>query len=538
MALWNLTDKTILIVDDFPEMRSLMRSMVIAFGARRIELASKGEEAINAMESGRFDIVLCDYNLGDGKDGQQVLEEAKHRDLLPGSTAFVMVTAESTSQMVLGALEYQPDGYIAKPVTKTVLQARLKKLLEKKASLSDVNSALDAKQYGKVIERCDRHIAGGSKYRLELLRIKSDALIKSGSYEQAITLCEAIIAERELSWAMFDLGRAHYHQQRYSEAADIISCVIESNSSFVSAYDWLAKIHEQLGDPVRAQSTLMAAVGKSPKSILRQRALADLADRNKDYEVTQKARRTVIRVGKGSVLRQPGDYTGLARALVKNGSAKDALKIVESIKYEFRGDSRAELEAAVATSNVFIALGQKEKSKEMLEKAIDLASTNHDLVSADVEIDLAEACLAHDRTDDAHHLIRNVVKNNHDNEEVLEKITRIYQDTGAQQEIEELIDKTRKEVVLINNKGVKLLKEGKIEESIELFSRAARGMPHNPIINLNAAQSLVRMMKESQPTKSMLDETFTYIRAVGNSDMHRDRLNRLVSACRELSACL
>ena len=88
MALWTLTDKTILIVDDFAEMRSLMRSMVAAFGARHIEVAANGEDAVAALESRRFDIILCDYNLGDGKDGQQVLEEAHHRNLLPCSTTF------------------------------------------------------------------------------------------------------------------------------------------------------------------------------------------------------------------------------------------------------------------------------------------------------------------------------------------------------------------------------------------------------------------------------------------------------------------
>jgi len=538
MALWNLTDKTILIVDDFPEMRSLMRSMVTAFGAQHIEMANNGEEAINAMEVRRFDIVLCDYNLGEGKDGQQVLEEAKYRDLLPYSTTFVLVTAESTSQMVMGALEYQPDGYIAKPVTKTVLQARLKKLLDKKDSLRDINSALDLKQYDTVIERCNQYIENESKYRFELLKIKSDVLIKTGAYDQAITLCEAIVAERELPWAMFDLGRAHYYRKQYSEAADIMSRVIEVNSSFVSAYDWLAKIQERSGDAIRAQSTLMEAAGKSPKSILRQRALADLADRNKDYEVTEKACKAAIRVGKGSVLRLPSDYTGLARVLVKNDSAKDALKIVESIKYEFRDNPLAELEAAVAGSNVLTALGHDEKSREALDKAVDLASNHPDLISADVGIDLAQACLAHNREEEASQFIHNVVKNNHDNEEVLGKITRVYQDAGALQEIEKLIDETRAEVVQINNEGVRLLKEGKIKESIALFSKAAKGMPHNPIINLNAAQSLIKMMKDSQPTKSGLDETLSYIQAVGNNDAHQERQCRLLAACRELSACL
>jgi len=538
MALWNLAKKKILIVDDFPEMRSLLRSMVTAYGATDIEQAVNGEEAVRVMASGRFDIVLCDYNLGDGKDGQQVLEEAKYRGLLPGSTCFVMVTAESTSQMVMGALEYQPDGYISKPVTKVVLQARLKKLLEKKDSFREISKLLDRKQYDKVAELCDRYIENGSKYRTELLKIKSDVLIKTGAYDRAMELCTGVVAERELAWAMFDIGRVRYHRQQYRQAVESFSAIIAHNSAYVAAYDWLARAQERLGDSVSAQTTLVEAIGRSSKSLLRLRALADVAEKNEDYEVTETARRKAIRVGKASVLRQPADYRKLAKTLVRNNSAKDALKVVESIRYEFRDDPQAELEAATVHSHIYSALGNDKASGEMLEKAVELAAGNPGLVSADVGIDLAQACLAHGRKAEANDFIRSVVKNHHDNEDILGRITRLYGEVGERQEVEALIENTRSEIVKINNDGVKLLKDGKVQESIELFTRAARGMPQNPIINLNAAQSLIRKMKQSRPTSDSLDEALSYIRAAGNSDAHQERQSRLLAECRELSACL
>jgi CheY-like chemotaxis protein len=538
MALWSLTDKRILIVDDFPEMRSLMRSMVTAFGAQQVHLAVDGEEAVDAMAARRFDIVLCDYNLGDGKDGQQVLEEASHRGLLSRSTVFVMVTAENTSQMVMGALEHQPDGYIAKPVTKTVLQTRLQKLLNKKDTLSDINQALDRKQFEKAIERCDAHIAADSKYRFELLKIKSDVLIKTADYDGAAALCEAVLAERELPWALFDMGRIHYHRSRYDDAAEVFSRVIAINNAFVSAYDWLAKTQEQLGDHTSVQRTLMDAVEKSSKSLLRLRALAAAADRNEDGAVTEQARRKAIRVGKGSVLRRPSDYTGLARTLLKNSSGKDALKTIDAIKYEFRDNPQAELEAAAVGSTIHAALGNDKPGKVAIEKAIELATRHPELLNADGGVDLVQACLAHDRKQEAIEFVRNIVRNNHDDEAVLGRISDLYEDTGALGEISGVIENTRKEIVRINNEGVKLLKDGRIRESIELFAEAAKGMPRNPIINLNAAQSLITMMKTSQPTRSALEETLSYIRAANDCETHRERQSRLLAVCRELSACL
>jgi hypothetical protein len=57
---------------------------------------------------------------------------------------------------------------------------------------------------------------------------------------------------------------------------------------------------------------------------------------------------------------------------------------------------------------------------------------------------------------------------------------------------------TKKEVVNINNDGARLLKEGKLEESIELFMKAARAMPGNIIVNINAAYSIMMQMQKPE----------------------------------------
>ncbi len=57
------------------------------------------KDAINAMakiKSQHYDVILCDYNLGEGQNGQQFLEEAKSRNLLHYGTIFIMITAENT----------------------------------------------------------------------------------------------------------------------------------------------------------------------------------------------------------------------------------------------------------------------------------------------------------------------------------------------------------------------------------------------------------------------------------------------------------
>ena len=54
--LWTLKGKKILTVDDFPGMRSMLRSMLTAYGADNITEASNGEEAVSQLASNSFDI--------------------------------------------------------------------------------------------------------------------------------------------------------------------------------------------------------------------------------------------------------------------------------------------------------------------------------------------------------------------------------------------------------------------------------------------------------------------------------------------------
>ncbi|MBS3800868.1 MAG: response regulator, partial [Thioalkalivibrio sp.] len=122
----------VLVVDDFSNMRSTLRQMLLSAGYEDIDMAASGEDAIDKLGQRRYAIVLCDYNLGEGLDGQQVLDLARDRGLIDLSTLFIMVTAETTSDMVMGAVESIPDGYLSKPFTKDLLAVRLARGIRRK----------------------------------------------------------------------------------------------------------------------------------------------------------------------------------------------------------------------------------------------------------------------------------------------------------------------------------------------------------------------------------------------------------------------
>ena len=120
------SSKSVLIIEDFAEFGRSLKSMVSTMGARHIDLVYNGEDAIQACKELKYDIILSDYNLGDSKDGQQILEELHYFKLMKSNTVFIMVTAENTTAMVMGALEFQPDCYLTKPFNGNTLKKPLR----------------------------------------------------------------------------------------------------------------------------------------------------------------------------------------------------------------------------------------------------------------------------------------------------------------------------------------------------------------------------------------------------------------------------
>ena len=124
--------KKFLIIDDFSSFRSLLKRMLQSMRVSDIDDTFNGEDAVNKMSLKKYDIVLCDYNLGEGKDGQQVLEEGKGRGFIGYSTIFMMITAENISELIMGALEYQPDEYPMKPFNKSTLEKKWRISIERR----------------------------------------------------------------------------------------------------------------------------------------------------------------------------------------------------------------------------------------------------------------------------------------------------------------------------------------------------------------------------------------------------------------------
>ena len=84
---------------------------------------------------------------GSGKNGQQLLEETRVSGLIDSSKFCFVITAETSRDMVMGAVAYQPDAYLAKPFTPISLLDRLIATMKTRQEFSAIYKAFRQEQY-------------------------------------------------------------------------------------------------------------------------------------------------------------------------------------------------------------------------------------------------------------------------------------------------------------------------------------------------------------------------------------------------------
>lgn len=116
-------DRTLLIIEDIPEMAALMELYLKKEGYT-VVVAATGEVGLLEINRSSFDLIILDLNLP-GIDGFQTLKLI--RDEL--STPVLIVSARDDDDDVVKGLNIGADEYMSKPFSPKVLTARVNALL-------------------------------------------------------------------------------------------------------------------------------------------------------------------------------------------------------------------------------------------------------------------------------------------------------------------------------------------------------------------------------------------------------------------------
>ncbi len=520
-----------LIVDDFDTFQKILKRLLHGLSAQDIDMALSGAQAIKACQQQKYDVIFCDFDLGRGINGLQVLEELRYMELLKSSTVFIMITAESGRDAVVGAMEYKPDAYMNKPVSSGELQARLVKSLKQKKALAPIYRHLDNADYQKAMIECEEHIAQGSRHKNFCLKTKGNLLQKLAKYKEAQGLYEDVLKDRPLFWAQIGLAHVLAAQDLNNDALQAFQKAYKDNPASLEAFEGAARTLVKLGDANAAQKLLEQCSSISSRSVTRQKLLSEVCKINGDFEAAAKASRSVVKLAEYGIHKSADNDLDLADNLTEAALhsidedktkkfANEALDTLKKTQKEYDNQEIA-IQSKLVESRVQVSLKNDREAQQALQDAeaqLQAASGKPSLRS---QLELTKSYLQTGHKDQANKLLKKLALQYQDDPKVsalLDKLTD-----------EPVTQSGKREVVSINKNGIAMFEEGEYQQAIELFSQAIQKFPKHLGIRLNVIQSFLFDMKKKGPSQKQFSLCEHHMNVIKNMDETNKQYKRYLS---------
>lgn len=123
-----MNSATVLIVDDEPQIRRVLRTTLTSHGYAVME-ARSGDEALEQIRHEHVDLILLDVNMP-GRSGLETCREIRGSSDIP----IIMLTVRNTERDKVQALDAGADDYVVKPFGSEELMARIRAGLRRSAA--------------------------------------------------------------------------------------------------------------------------------------------------------------------------------------------------------------------------------------------------------------------------------------------------------------------------------------------------------------------------------------------------------------------
>ena len=129
MVDYNLERVNFLIIDDNKHMRTLVKGILIALGARGISEASDGADAFKELRHFAADIIICDWNMEplDGIDFTRMVRTAS--DSPNHFVPIILLTGFTEMNRVMEARDSGISEFLAKPISARKLYSRVQSII-------------------------------------------------------------------------------------------------------------------------------------------------------------------------------------------------------------------------------------------------------------------------------------------------------------------------------------------------------------------------------------------------------------------------
>lgn len=492
------SELSVLLIDPNQGMRTSLRNMLNQAGITKIDDAINAGTAIRQIAKKVYDLVLCEYDLsggvGDGQDGQQLLEDLRHHDLIGRWTIFIMLTSESVHSKVVGAAELLPNDYILKPFTLEVLLQRLSRAVGRRSAFMPVYQLLDQDLKRDAIEATRAAEAAYPRMATDFARLRAELHYEQGELQETELIYHALLAGRSIGWAHLGLARCQFSTQRYDEALQTLDKLLAQNDKFLAAYDLLARTHEAMGQAAQAKRVLEEAVAISPHLVSRLRHLGSVSYETGDIGGAEKAFKQVVARARYSEFRDPEDHVNLVKALVKKGDGNQAGTVIRDLERSLRGNNNMEACRAISSALLMDMMGNQNAAINELSAAV-AAITGSRGLSHKIRLDLIDSCLQHKLDKDAAGVAIDMM-NDEESAMSLDEAVGVFEKAGRHDLARGVGETVGMQVDELLENAASQMAQGDHKTAVYTLSLALRKAPKNLPVLYATINAMVRQLDE------------------------------------------
>jgi DNA-binding NarL/FixJ family response regulator len=532
---------TVLVVDPNPGVRANLQNMLNQSGISRIESAVNAGTAIKQLARKGYDIILCEYDLGSGagagQDGQQLLEDLRHHKLIPPWAIFIMLTSEGTYDKVVSAAELTPTDYILKPFTSGILNERIRRALARRAAMLPAYQQVAQGNPREAIRLCTDGARTQPRHADDFARLRADLHLSLKEYAQAEGVYRDVLAARPLGWARLGLARAMRAMGRLDDAIAQLDALVADNPRLMSAYDLLARCHEERGELAPAQKTLEDAVAISPHVVRRLRKLGEVALETGDAAAAEKSFRQVVARSRYSEFRNPEDHVNLVRALVQKGDPVGADGVVRDLARSLRGAPAAEACRAISAALLQDAAGDRGGAVKEWRAAVDAVRAGGPL-SSSMRVQLAQSLLGHRLDDEARDVMVGALSGDGgagDGAVSAQQALNVFTRAGRPDLADGMSKQLRAQAAILLGVADEKRNMGDVRGAVQTLLEALRMAPNNLQVMIAVAGGVLRQIMEmgwDEPLAALSAEQLEHIRALDAAHPRLQALDAELAAAR------
>lgn len=290
-----------IVIEGNPLARSTLVRMLSEMGFESVAQVSKPKDALKRLESQQYDFIFCEYYFdGSPYTGQVFVDDLRNSNLLPLSTAFIMVTSEASPTKVSEAAESALDNYLLKPFNFNDLQARLTEVRTRKSEFQRVYAEIALNEFTAAAELCEAMVARKTKYWVHAARIAAELNLREGDFAAATRMYDAIAKTTAVPWAKLGLARVNLENGEVVRATRALESLVTESPGYADAYDVMGRAFMLQGELGRAMEIYQKAVSLTPSSLTRLQKLGAIAFLQADSASAEVALERAFRIGAGS----------------------------------------------------------------------------------------------------------------------------------------------------------------------------------------------------------------------------------------------